>query len=91
MAQQCVEKCIKAVLAFKGAEVPRIHDLVELAACARDAGIDPPVGADELDMLTQYSVTLRYDDTEMETLSLDDAEKMVNLIIEWANRLTGGK
>jgi HEPN domain-containing protein len=31
-AQQCIEKCFKAVIDAAGQPVPRIHDLVRLAA-----------------------------------------------------------
>lgn len=84
MAQQCVEKCIKAVLISRGVIVPKIHDLVELSAMARDAGLNLPVEDDELDELTQYSVTTRYDDIAMETLTPEKAEEIVDKILSWA-------
>jgi HEPN domain-containing protein len=34
-AQQCIEKCFKAVIESSGKPVPRIHDLVRLQALAR--------------------------------------------------------
>lgn len=59
MAQQCVEKTLKAVIIFSGMVAPKTHDLVELAELVRNAGHILPLDDDDLDALTLYSVNLR--------------------------------
>jgi HEPN domain-containing protein len=54
-AQQCVEKCFKAVLEAANKPVPRIHDLVRLAALV--AEIDQ-VQVDETDLIELSTVYL---------------------------------
>jgi HEPN domain-containing protein len=45
--QQALVKLVKAALAYAGVAPPRIHDLGELLALLRDAGLSPPVSASE--------------------------------------------
>lgn len=83
-AQQAVEKALKAVLTVKGIPFRRTHELSELAQWVSDCGISPPVSQDQLDALNPYAVVFRYDDTEIETLSRDEALDIVNGVLEWA-------
>ena len=54
-AQQCIEKCFKAVIEASGKPVPRIHDLVRLHALAADI-VELP--ADEIILIELSSVYL---------------------------------
>jgi len=49
-----------------------------------DINMTPPVSSDELQKLNPYAVTFRYDDRDIELLSRDDAENMVDTIRRWA-------
>ncbi|HKB50118.1 MAG TPA: HEPN domain-containing protein [Solirubrobacterales bacterium] len=61
-AQQAIEKWLKAVMAFRGLEEVRIHDLGRLLELLRDTGAELPPGADRVDELTIYAVPMRYDE-----------------------------
>lgn len=54
-AQQCIEKCFKAVIEAAGKPVPRIHDLVRLSALAADIATIP---ADETTLIELSTVYL---------------------------------
>jgi len=55
-AQQCIEKCFKALIEKDGKPVPRVHDLVRLAALAA-----------EMAELTSYEAVL----IELSTIYID--------------------
>jgi HEPN domain-containing protein len=57
-AQQSIEKWLKAVMAARGIEHPRIHDIGRLLQLLRRSGVDVPENADGLDELTIYAVPL---------------------------------
>lgn len=54
-AQQTVEKSIKAVLALKGSDIPRTHDLVLLARLAGNEDDRTPPELEEARSLTSTS------------------------------------
>lgn len=54
-AQQCIEKCYKAILEATGKPVPRIHDLVRLSALVAE---DEKVPADETTLIELSTVYL---------------------------------
>jgi HEPN domain-containing protein len=58
--QQAVEKCLKACLAAAGEPVPKVHDLVALAASARHALPDLSIEEAGLSQLSVYAVAPRY-------------------------------
>ena len=60
-AQQAVEKYLKGVLAWRGLEIPRTHDLEELQRLCVQLEPWPELGACDLTSLTSYAVELRYD------------------------------
>lgn len=84
-AQQSVEKALKAVLTLQGIPFRRIHELAELAQLLSDHGVFPPATLDQLDALNPYAVVFRYDDSEIETLSRDEAEEIMESVLKWAN------
>lgn len=61
-AQQAIEKWLKTVMALRGLEEARIHDLGRLLEILGEAGVDLPPGADRLDDLSIYAVPMRYAD-----------------------------
>ena len=61
-AQQAVEKYLKGVLAWRGLEIPRTHDLEELQRLCIRIELWPELGMCDLTDLTAYAVELRYDE-----------------------------
>ncbi len=61
-AHQAVEKSIKAVLAIRGFEIPRTHDLTHLAGLVAASGLDIPHEVVEAEWLAPWAVTMRYDE-----------------------------
>lgn len=61
-AQQMVEKCLKAFVAYRGVTFPYTHNLAKLIEICK--GIDPAFGSllPTVAPLTPYAVELRYDD-----------------------------
>jgi len=60
-AQQCVEKCLKALFVRRGVDCPRTHDIAMLVALLSEAGIEPPdLSAEEQVCLTAYATSIRY-------------------------------
>ena len=83
-AQQAVEKSLKAVIIRQGIELRRTHDLETLTSLLLEQNIMPPSNLEELSKLNPYAVTFRYDDTDIELLSRNDAENIMNTIQHWA-------
>ena len=84
--QQAVEKYIKAVLATRGVEFRKIHDIKTLVDLAADAAIEVPSG-EELEALTPFAVEFRYH-TLPRGSSPIGRERMVALAVEvrdWAD------
>jgi len=76
-AQQCVEKCLKALLVAHGTEFRKIHDLRELVTllphrhrCLLDD--------QEQDRLTEYATVTRYPG-DYEPISLTEARQAVKI------------
>jgi HEPN domain-containing protein len=60
-AQQCVEKCLKALLVSTGVDYPRTHDISILVALLSDSGIEAPaLSVEEQVSLTTYATVTRY-------------------------------
>lgn len=85
--QQAVEKHIKAVLATRGVEFRKIHDIKTLVDLAADAAIEVPSG-DELEALTPFAVEFRYH-TLPRGSSPIGRERMVALAVEVRNWADG--
>ena len=58
-AQQCTEKCFKAILAEKKLNIPRTHDLIVLYKSVKDE-IDFLLNDDILDTLSKVYLESRY-------------------------------
>jgi len=76
--QQYVEKLLKAFLTFLGIEAPRTHDLRRLAQLAAPQCPEILLVADEIDLLTEHAVQLRYPDDWRE-VELAEMNKLVAL------------
>lgn len=88
-AQQGVEKAIKAVLVSRNLEVGRTHDLNKLFYQIEKLSLDFPISLEKLSKLNPYAVTVRYDDLEVDTITIDEAEIVLNTVIEWATSVIG--
>jgi HEPN domain-containing protein len=73
-AQQCAEKCLKALLVLRGIDFPKTHDLEALAARLRN-GPKPALSPDELARLKRYATVTRYPGAE--AISLSEARRAV--------------
>ncbi|HBF34319.1 TPA: hypothetical protein DDW35_07120 [Candidatus Sumerlaeota bacterium] len=60
-AQQAVEKSLKAVLDFHGINFPFTHDISRLDEMLENANLPHPPDAPQLEMLTPYGVSLKYE------------------------------
>ena len=60
-AQQAAEKMLKAVLAARGVDYPKTHNLRVLIELLSAEGIRLPEKLAEIDRLTQFGTTFRYD------------------------------
>lgn len=84
-AQQAIEKWLKAVMALRGLEEARIHDLGRLLEILDGAGIDLPSSADRLDDLSIYAVPLRYADLlDAEPLDRQGTIRLIEEVGGWA-------
>ncbi len=84
LAQQAVEKCLKAVLARHDRPFRRTHDLAELLDSLADAGAPLPPDADTLDELTPYAVEFRYGFVEPTGLDRNAVKRAVEEVRVWA-------
>lgn len=92
MCQQALEKSFKALMAFKGMEIPPIHNLRRLAEITDVVGEITPEDLRKIDFLSQYYLNARYKE-DIEELSLqitaDTAKDYLNFSkekIEWLTR-----
>lgn len=76
-AQQCVEKYLKAWLAFQSIDFPKSHDLTELVALLPDIR-KFPLSVDDCARLTDYATVTRYPG-DWEPIRRTDAEQAVEL------------
>ena len=86
LAQQAVEKCLKAMLARYHREFRRTHDLAELLDLLADAQVPLPPHADSLDELNPYAVEFRYGFVEPAGLDRNAVKLMVEAVRAWAEQ-----
>lgn len=60
-AQQAVEKTLKALLAARGIDYPKTHNIRVLIEVAAADGIHLPAELADIDRLTHFGTTFRYD------------------------------
>jgi HEPN domain-containing protein len=68
LLQQTVEKALKSILAAREIEIPHTHNLGELSDLVAETGVSAPAALSDVDWLTPWGVTFRYDDP---SVSLD--------------------
>ena len=76
-AQQCVEKYLKALLAWHGVDFPKTHNLAILMALL-PAPMRPDLTPEEQERLTDYATITRYPG-DYESISLTEAQDAVAL------------
>lgn len=59
--QQAIEKALKSLLSSKKISFGKIHDIAELTRITKENGIKLPEYIDEMDALTPFATTGRYD------------------------------
>jgi len=85
-AQQVVEKCLKAVLAYHSVEIRKTHDLGKLTDSLVKNDIPVPLDRDALESLTPYAVLLRYDILESFPLDRATIANHREQIIAWTEK-----
>ena len=88
LAQQAIEKCIKAVLCHKNLSVPQVHDLEALVATIPD-NCPPIPGMERLGDLTEFATIRRYEEGyhELEPTELLAVVKTARECVEWGKKL----
>jgi len=91
-AQQCVEKCLKALLVGEGRSFPRHHDigeLVALLAAENAVGLSP----EEQERLTDYATVTRYpgDYDDIPLVEAREAVTAARRVREETERLLGAE
>lgn len=82
-AQQCIEKCLKAILVAHGIEFRKVHDLGELMVLL-PLRHRPSLDETEQARLTEYATVTRYPG-DYEPISLSEARQAVKI----ARRIRG--
>jgi HEPN domain-containing protein len=74
-AQQCIEKCLKAVLVVRGIRFPRTHDIEELVGLL-PLDVHPRLSVEMQRTLTAYATITRYPG-DYEPVTLPEARQAV--------------
>jgi HEPN domain-containing protein len=90
LAQQAIEKALKAVLTARGVSFERSHDIDYLCAVIEAAGLDLTAELKAAVMLTPWAVEFRYADP-VDSAPLDRLGALATVIgvREWATRVIG--
>lgn len=92
-AQQACEKALKAVLLFKGLEVPFVHDLEALLEIGKRGGLRMPHDVREAGLLSPYAVEARYPgyEEEIRSADVDQAVRVAECVVAWASVMLGAR
>jgi HEPN domain-containing protein len=90
MAQQVIEKCIKAVLISRGLAIPFTHNLEILLDRLDDSDLPPE--AVVIPDLTEYASIRRYEEgvIALDSEDLKSALKLAESTLVWARSLVAG-
>jgi len=90
--QQAAEKFLKAALSELGVPFQRTHNLRQLMDLLSDAGHHVPSDLEDMDVLTPFGSTFRYDMLPMaQDFDRQNARDMVRRLRRWAEpKLTEG-
>lgn len=89
MCQQAIEKCFKALMAFKGLEIVPIHNLRRLAEMTETIGELSPEDLEKMDFLSLHYLNARYKEDVEELSARLTADKVKAFLsfstekIEW--------
>lgn len=84
LAQQSIEKIIKAVLAHRKVAYRKTHDLVELSALLSDDSLQGMLPEDLMIRLGPYAVEMRYVNTASPQVRVDEVKTAVASVLVWA-------
>ncbi|HXN37428.1 MAG TPA: HEPN domain-containing protein [Solirubrobacteraceae bacterium] len=84
LAQQGVEKAIKAVLATRGVDFPFTHDIGGLTRICKEGKVPLPDDLDGADQLTPYAGALRYDAEDPKLVDRATALRWATAAVSWA-------
>lgn len=87
--QQACEKSLKAVIAIRQIEVPRVHDLEALVEVLEGHEIRLPADLNEVGALTAWAVTMRYDEPD-KPLDREVGLALADGAIRWAESEVDG-
>ncbi|MGB4117512.1 MAG: HEPN domain-containing protein [Polaromonas sp.] len=85
--QQCIEKCMKAVLAKHLITYPRTHDLDDLYKLLQQSNLIIPVSRELLNDITPYSVTSRYTINAEDLVTPAQIDEAMATTVAWATLL----
>ncbi len=85
-AQQAVEKLLKAILSNAKVIFPKTHDLSVLIDLLVQSQITIPFLDDDLEELTPYAVTFRYDESSDKILDRQKSLTLVRSLREWVEQ-----
>ncbi len=89
-AQQAIEKWLKALMARRGMDEARIHDIGRLLQLLENDGAKLPGNAGRLDDLTIYAVPMRYDELlDAEPLDRESTIELIDEVDRWAKNVLG--
>lgn len=81
---QAIEKSLKAVLARRGIDFPKTHDLGFLADLVADAEIESALDPADRRYLGPWATEYRYDDPGDVTLDRQRATVIARQVVDWA-------
>lgn len=65
----------------------RTHDLNNIAYSLIESEINLPLSVEEISKLNPYAVVFRYDDTDIEILTRDEAQQIIQTVYDWAKKI----
>jgi HEPN domain-containing protein len=87
LAQQSIEKIIKAMLAHRKVAYRKTHDLVELSALLSDGSLQGVLPEDLMIRLGPYAVEMRYVNTASPQVGVDEVKRALAGVLAWAQRM----
>ena len=84
LAQQSIEKTLKAVLAHRNVAYRKTHDLVELSALLSDHSLQHVLPDDLMIRLGPYAVEMRYLTADSPRVGVDEVTSAVASVLSWA-------
>lgn len=78
-AQQCAEKYLKGFLTFHEIDFPKTHSLEDLVLLCKDVAPKIESELDDIEILSNYGVEVRYPDEIYYDIPKDDAQEAIDL------------